>query len=358
MKKVFFCIAILSVFITACDDSNKDDNNLEIDQQLLEFTLVAASKNVNITSDAEWTVVSDDDWCTISPTSGNANSTIAVNVTENDTPDERQATVKLMIGNKQVQSFTVKQAGVKGQKITKVYAVYTSGTTEEIGERTEYFYDEKGRLAKHVFTNYEGDGDIEVEFLYNSSDELIKTIRSENEEILTFTFNKSGNSIQFSKVYSDKSITSYNGTITLNNAGLPVEINEIIEPTVPTYVVKTSIIYDSKNNLSEKKLYEYLEGEDPVFTDHYTYTFDNKISPFRDSNLPKWWYISFNNGLTYSSVYNNLVEQVWNIYPNSDSSRTIVWPYTYEYDGCGYPKYCFIEDGSERIQFNFVYEKW
>lgn len=97
-------ILLLFFFMSACSDDNETGQNevptitIENDRQLV-FETEGGQADVNFTSTAEWTAEVDQEWCSVTPDKGNASySTVRLSVAENDTPDERNATLVIKSG--------------------------------------------------------------------------------------------------------------------------------------------------------------------------------------------------------------------------------------------------------------------
>ncbi|GHT72200.1 hypothetical protein FACS189456_0030 [Bacteroidia bacterium] len=71
---------------------------LLVDKQSISVSSLAATDTIAITSNGSWTAAADSAWVTISPTSGNGNGTIVVNIAENVTVSEaltRNAAIRI-----------------------------------------------------------------------------------------------------------------------------------------------------------------------------------------------------------------------------------------------------------------------
>ena len=116
MKRfLFYAFAMLA--IVACTESETDDNgsdngggnnpsapSITLNQSIVTFDDAAGEEQVSFSATADWIaeLVNDraDSWLTISPKSGAAgNASIAIKATENDTPDDRSATIRLKAGS-------------------------------------------------------------------------------------------------------------------------------------------------------------------------------------------------------------------------------------------------------------------
>ena len=86
------------------------NSDLQLNKNNLSFTATGGSDSFTITSNVNWTITSDQTWCTVSTSSGSKNGTITVNVSENNSIDSRSASITVKAGD-QSQSITVTQAG-------------------------------------------------------------------------------------------------------------------------------------------------------------------------------------------------------------------------------------------------------
>lgn len=84
--------------------------DLQLNKNDLSFTADAGSDSFTITSNTSWSVTSDQDWCTVSTSSGSKNGTITVNVSENKSTSSRSATITVKAGE-QSQNIAVTQGG-------------------------------------------------------------------------------------------------------------------------------------------------------------------------------------------------------------------------------------------------------
>ena len=115
MKKLLFSLFAVMALV-ACTDSGPEDvggnsndpetpkaPELTLDASAVNFTAEGGSAVVTITSSDVWTAEAinnrADDWCSISPTSGNAGKgKITITATANDTTDERSASIIVKSG--------------------------------------------------------------------------------------------------------------------------------------------------------------------------------------------------------------------------------------------------------------------
>ena len=75
------------------------DPDLSVSTSSLTFSASAEQQRFTITSNTNWTITSNQPWCTVQPASGNGNREITVNVTENTATTTRTATLTITAGN-------------------------------------------------------------------------------------------------------------------------------------------------------------------------------------------------------------------------------------------------------------------
>lgn len=99
---------------------------LEIDVENLSFDCLNDSKTIKIVSNCEWEIVSSNDWCTATPSTGSTDATVTVSVTRNVDEAEREATL------------TLKSEGLT--KTIKVSQMYDDGSRTN-GDDAVHFLD-------------------------------------------------------------------------------------------------------------------------------------------------------------------------------------------------------------------------
>jgi len=125
---------------------------LDIDTSNLEFASSSGSMSFKITSNTSWTVVSDQTWCSVSPTSGSGDGSVTVSVQENTSTSARTATISVesdavtktlavtqdganaVPPSSQDRTFTV--GGVQFKMIAVEGGTFTMGATSEQGSDT------------------------------------------------------------------------------------------------------------------------------------------------------------------------------------------------------------------------------
>jgi hypothetical protein len=99
---------------------------LEIDVEKLSFDCLNDSKTIKIVSNCEWEILSSNDWCTATPSTGSTDATVTVSVTRNVEDAEREATL------------TLKSEGLT--KTIKVSQMYDDGSRTN-GDDAVHFLD-------------------------------------------------------------------------------------------------------------------------------------------------------------------------------------------------------------------------
>ncbi|MBR5282975.1 MAG: leucine-rich repeat domain-containing protein [Alistipes sp.] len=119
MKKLLtFLLTTAVLFTTACTNSDDSANSntdptpekpkteIKLETRSLDFTTEGGRDEISITSTESWTaeVINSraDSWLSVSPTSGNAgDATLTITAKNNDTTDERSASVRIKAGSAQ-----------------------------------------------------------------------------------------------------------------------------------------------------------------------------------------------------------------------------------------------------------------
>lgn len=107
-----------------------DNTILDVSKTKLDVSYMPGQHaSFNITSNANWTISSNEAWCTVQPTSGNGNGVIAVSVNENTTVKPRTATLTVKAGSKSQQVMV--EQGVANSILsvskTELYVSYMAG---------------------------------------------------------------------------------------------------------------------------------------------------------------------------------------------------------------------------------------
>jgi uncharacterized beta-barrel protein YwiB (DUF1934 family) len=75
---------------------------LDVSPQSLSFGDTSSSSSINISADDSWEIKNDNDWISITPSSGNGNATVNVSVTENELEESRKGTISVSMLDKTI----------------------------------------------------------------------------------------------------------------------------------------------------------------------------------------------------------------------------------------------------------------
>lgn len=114
MKIVKYLFVMAAMLLLA---SCSKDVNVKLSNDNLEFEAAGGSAEINVESNGAWQVSDVPEWLTISPLSGEGNSTLSVSCLANTDSQNRSAQIKVTTKDN-VASFAVKQAFVEGDFIT------------------------------------------------------------------------------------------------------------------------------------------------------------------------------------------------------------------------------------------------
>jgi len=89
--KSFLCLFLFSLIFSSCNE--KDEPHFELDKTILVFESEGGSQDITVSSNGTWTISNNADWITVSPQSGNGNTTVIVNVSENGVFEARETTL-------------------------------------------------------------------------------------------------------------------------------------------------------------------------------------------------------------------------------------------------------------------------
>ncbi len=108
-----FLLPVL-ICLAACGGDNNDDTPptiaLSVNPGSVQFDADAASAEVNVGSNSDWSVATDADWISTAPGAGSGNAAVTVRVESNAGEASRSATLRFSSGDL-VREVTVSQAG-------------------------------------------------------------------------------------------------------------------------------------------------------------------------------------------------------------------------------------------------------
>jgi hypothetical protein len=95
--RIFKCLFLSLLIFSGCSDK-EESFYINLDKDALTFEYKGGNQTITVSSNGEWTVSGETDWCKVSPKTGNGNSTVTVTVLENESVDERKATLTFRCG--------------------------------------------------------------------------------------------------------------------------------------------------------------------------------------------------------------------------------------------------------------------
>lgn len=111
-NKILFIVMFFAIGISSCKD--KEEERLEIGISEINFNSDANSQTINVFSNISWTAYTEyrgnDEWCTISPSSGNGDGLIQIMVKKNNATSKRGTSITIY-GGSQTVSLSILQDG-------------------------------------------------------------------------------------------------------------------------------------------------------------------------------------------------------------------------------------------------------
>lgn len=140
----------VSMLISALDTSSF---YLNLDLTAIQFKAFNdTAANLNIQSNTSWSILSNQNWLNVQPSSGTGNSTIVVSADVNPTRFSRSATLTLQAANANSQVVTVIQLGDTTSSLSS-YSVYASQYGELPSLIDDYIRDEITKLTVSGYLN-------------------------------------------------------------------------------------------------------------------------------------------------------------------------------------------------------------
>lgn len=149
MKKHLLFLLSFTLVIFSCSDSDDpvpiiEDPLITLNDTKADFTNEGGSQSISFESNKSWTAKTDESWCTLSPTSGDASvKSITVTVAANDTYDDRDCTVTITAGSLS-KTFTVAQVESLGLLVSdddKTHKLTNEATTIEVEVKANVEFD-------------------------------------------------------------------------------------------------------------------------------------------------------------------------------------------------------------------------
>ena len=117
--RIFFKYLLLCCFmISGCSDKKNEDLFIKLDTDILTFISDGGEQTIAVSSNGEWSVSGETDWCSVSPKTGSGNLTVTVTITENKLPNEQTALLTFTCGS------SIAKVGVTQAAILPVQSNY------------------------------------------------------------------------------------------------------------------------------------------------------------------------------------------------------------------------------------------
>lgn len=158
MRKLYICcltgMLLSAVLWSACSDEKENEQQPPApsvsftDSPTLVFEATGGEAVIRFAANVGWTAQTDQEWCSVSPSQGDATaSSLTLSVAENDTPDERNATLILKAGNATARmTFSQKQKDALTVTSSRIEMGSEGGTAHvevKANVAFEYTIDEK-----------------------------------------------------------------------------------------------------------------------------------------------------------------------------------------------------------------------
>lgn len=318
---------LCSLFLVSCKETEPVEQEptaatLKIEPSLLNFTSVAATKTVKLTTDASsWSVSEDAEWITVSPDTGNSDTEVTIEVKKNE-GSRRSAIVRFSAESaKDVELTVVQDKGETPEEKTGLYS-----EPEEIdadgpcvlyykADRTSSVFGQTGDLYAHIgineWTNVQAEWGVNTEKCRFAKTETANLWKLEITPTVREWFGaESGEVFRICVVVR-------NADGSLQTEDLFLEVKDTKNAFIPAAVVNESLPADAKHGINYNAdgsvtfvLYEkdskgnrydwcYLIGE---FND---WKLDHGYAMKRDETAGCWWITcdEFESGKEYMFQY-------------------------------------------------------
>jgi hypothetical protein len=122
MKKMNWLLSLSFILFAACgqgvdDPDVSDDKTITLGADSLQFTYAAGSQTIDLSASDEWSVTSNNSWCSCFPIGGiRGNQSVTIKVNENSESTAREAMLTFRNGS-YLKTMKIKQAASPGYKI-------------------------------------------------------------------------------------------------------------------------------------------------------------------------------------------------------------------------------------------------
>ena len=126
MKQFYFFALIASLLITAvgCTKEVVGESNKEDNAESLITENFGGTYSYGVSASGDWSMSSNESWCTVVPTSGTGSSNVTISMEPNNTGRDRSVTI-IVVNGSQTQTITLTQQGT-AQEQSVLYLSPTS----------------------------------------------------------------------------------------------------------------------------------------------------------------------------------------------------------------------------------------
>jgi hypothetical protein len=318
-KKIAVAFIAVLVAFTSCQ---KEYIELVVENETVEFTInPTEAKIVTIHSNTDWSLEIQQvgAWLSVTPAGGTNDGTLTLTAQVNDDFAERYATITLLGADVKAKTIAVIQQGDKTKDVILLEEIHHVGYI-----RYAFEYDTQHRLTNRYHYDSNGTLNSTMTLIYNDDDDLTAVLWVDvNGWTIQSGFTKEGNKISFRGV----GISNYE--IELNTEGLPEKRTHYWRGQIVDSWSSSTHTYKWVNrNLiqTDYKVDGERYGEAYEESGTYTYTYDDKKSPFYHCATPRWFWLWYYFANVTACSLNNLVST------NSADDIT-TYEYTYNEDG-------------------------
>jgi len=329
VRSVFILILLGGLIIVnpSCDGGIKYSNKIKVSPREVEITAKEYFFELEVTTEAGWTVKSNKDWIVPYYELGFGNTTLSVDYQYNDQEEERTAKLTFEADGDEIDVIVTQEAG-------GIFDCYLTHSEEGLS-KIDYTYDSNNRVISYI--EEKGSSTYVFTFTYNSGGNISR-IDEKRDGVLKYNhiydYNSDGDLIFYKEQIANSSDKIFSFTLEYNSKGLP-SIENIDFSELPDLYKKYT--YNSSGDLIKELIYF---TDDNSLLNEITYTYDDKKYPNLD--FPNWKKQK-HNILTEEqkshgtdgeiTIYNTVMKYYYNVhgYPESSTADSS-WYGAYTYN--------------------------
>ncbi|MDR0232945.1 MAG: hypothetical protein LBI82_12640 [Dysgonamonadaceae bacterium] len=97
VANIFKCLFLSLLIFSGCTEK-EELLYINLETDALTFESKTGSQTIKVSSNGDWTILGETDWCEVSSKTGNGNSAVSIIVSKNESPDKRKATLIFRCG--------------------------------------------------------------------------------------------------------------------------------------------------------------------------------------------------------------------------------------------------------------------